>query len=186
LALEDVLRREQVPEQVELAVLQRLAERRVRARDRVRVVPVQQPRVVVAVGVLDERAVLQPEHRRPLAHPGLQRLVARELREVVELPPDPEPRREPRTALAGLPLGEGGEHQHLVVAEEDGGVGTVARVPQGADPERAPVDEVADEDRPPAVGRIPLERLEQPLQVTVDVADDQDREIVAHSSPMGW
>ena len=63
-----------------------------------------------------------------------------------------------------------------MVAEQDSRVGTVAGVAEAAYPEGAAVHQVAQEDGPPLVGRVGLQSLEEPLQVAVDVADDQDRQ----------
>ena len=57
-------------------------------------------------------------------------------------------------------------------------------VAQRTDAEHPVVDEVTEEDRAPPVGGVRLEGLEQPLQVAMDVADDQDRQIVrSQASP---
>jgi len=65
-----------------------------------------------------------------------------------------------------------------VVAEKDTRVGPVARVSERAGAEDSVVDEVAEEDGVPLIGRIGLQRLEQTLDVAVDVPDDQDGQIV--------
>jgi hypothetical protein len=52
------------------------------------------------------------------------------------------------------------------------------RVSQSAGAKHSVVDKVADEHGLPLVRRVWLQRLEQPLDVTVDVADDQDGQIV--------
>jgi len=64
-----------------------------------------------------------------------------------------------------------------VVAEDHGRVGAVASVSQRSDPEHAVVDEVAEKYRVPFGRRIRLQRLEEPLEVTVHVTDDQNRQI---------
>src|SRR5207248_8473173 len=94
-----------------------------------------------------------------------------QLLQVVELTADAHPVGE---AAGVAPRPEEGQ---LVVAEQHLAVGAVARIAQGADSECAAVDQVAQEDCPPALGWVGSQRLEQPLQVAVDVADDQDREI---------
>src|SRR5215472_1556556 len=81
-------------------------------------------------------------------------------------------------------IGQGREHRHLVIAKQDFGILAIARVSEAADTERAIVDQVAEEDRSPFLGRVRLERGEKTLEVAVDVADDQDRQIDrSHSSP---
>src|SRR5260370_20770720 len=71
-----------------------------------------------------------------------------------------------------------------MVAEQDSGVGPVPRITQGADAEQPIVDEVAEEDRAPLTGRVGFQRLEEPLEVAVNVAGDQDRQVArSHSSP---
>jgi hypothetical protein len=65
-----------------------------------------------------------------------------------------------------------------VVSEQDGAVGAVAGVAKGADAEKTVVDEVTEEDGPPLVRRIRVERLEKALEVAMDVADDQDGQVV--------
>jgi hypothetical protein len=63
-----------------------------------------------------------------------------------------------------------------VVAQQHRAVGPVARVAQRANPEGASIDEVTQKDGVPSIRRIRLQRREEPLEVTVDVADDEDRE----------
>src|SRR5207253_7595081 len=65
-----------------------------------------------------------------------------------------------------------------IFAEDDVGVLAVARVAQAPDAESPVVHEVAEEDRPPPVRGIRLEGGEEALEVSVDVADDQRRQVV--------
>src|SRR6266581_1305607 len=90
--------------------------------------------------------------------------------------------RHPETDSGGI--AQRPQQRDLVVAEKDGRVGAVASVPERADPKHSVVDEVSDEDGVPQIGWIRLQGFEEPLQVAVNVADDQDRQIVrSHSSP---
>src|SRR6266852_7801436 len=76
------------------------------------------------------------------------------------------------------------QHCDLVVAHENRGVATVARVSERADTEHPVVDEVADENGVPLISWIRPQRLEEALEIAVDVTDDQDRQIFrSHSSP---
>ena len=128
--------------------------------------------------MLDQGAVLQPEERRPPADPLLESRVALQLSQIVQLAAVARPEAEPG------PVPERPEHQDLVVAEQHLAVGPVARVAERADAERAAVDQVAQEDGPVLSRGIGLERSEQPLQVSMDVADDEDRECFGlHSDP---
>src|SRR5438132_7205623 len=70
------------------------------------------------------------------------------------------------------------EHRHLVVAEEHRGVRPVTRVAEGADTEHPVINQLADEHRVPAVGWIGAERFEGPLEVAVDVPDEEDRQVL--------
>src|SRR2546425_1210185 len=70
------------------------------------------------------------------------------------------------------------EHRHLVVAEEHRGVRPVTRVAEGADTEHPVINQVADEHRVPAVGWVGAERFEEPLEVAVDVPDEEDRQVL--------
>ena len=64
-----------------------------------------------------------------------------------------------------------------MVAEQHHGVGAVAREAQGADAEGAVVDQVAEENRPPLGCGLGFERLEEALEIAVNVPDDEDRQI---------
>jgi hypothetical protein len=73
------------------------------------------------------------------------------------------------------------EHGDLMVAEQNQRVASIARVPQGADAEWPVVDKVAKEDGAPLVRWIRLQRLEESLEIAVDVPDDQNGQVVRHS-----
>ena len=125
-----------------------------------------------------QAAILEEHQRGPAAHPFLQRNISRQLLEVVLLAADPHPETDAQR-ITKRP-----EHCDLVVAEDHGRVGAIARVAQGPDSKGPVVNEVAEEDRAPAVRWIGFEGVEQPLEVAVDVADDQDRQIVSGHFPM--
>jgi hypothetical protein len=74
-----------------------------------------------------------------------------------------------------------------VVADKNTRIGPVPRVSERAGAEESVVEEVAEEDGVPLIRRIRLERFEQPLDVAVDVSDDQDGQIVSQwrSIPCG-
>ena len=165
----DVARTEKVPENILTSVAQQPAALCIDAGDGVGVGGVQKPGIEVGVGML-KQGVADAIEERPLPNPLLQRRVALELGEVVKLAADTQPIGQPR-AIAERP-----QHHHLVVTQQHRAVGTVARVAQRTDPKRAAVDEVAQEDGMPRVRRIGLERRKEALEVTVDVADDEDRE----------
>src|SRR5215471_18384882 len=130
---------------------------------------------LVAVAVLGESAALQHQHGRAPQQPRLQRLVPCQLLEVVWLASRPEPGVDSRSALG--PVAEGSQHQDLVIAEEDDAVWAVASIAEGAHAEGAAVHEVAQEDRAPPVGWVGLERSEEALEVSMDVADDEDGQV---------
>ena len=107
--------------------------------------------------VLDEGSIGKFQKRRPFLDPGLQRLVACQLVEVVALAAERDP---PPDAFS---VAQGPEHRHLVVAEQDFGVRAVAGVTERADTEHAVVDEVANEEGSPLVGGVGFEGLEEAL-----------------------
>jgi len=72
-----------------------------------------------------------------------------------------------------------------VVAEQHLAVRPVARKAKRADAEQAVVDQVAEEDRPPLVGGVRLQRGEESLDVAVDVADDEDGQADPKRAPGG-
>src|SRR4029077_15748323 len=107
----------------------------------------------------------------------LQRLVLAQLVEVVLLAADADVEPDSRR------IAQRRQHRDLVIAEDDVGVRTVARVAHAADAEHAVVHEVTKEDRVPTFGGIRLQRDKEALDVAVDVADDQDWQIArSHSS----
>ncbi len=168
LSREDVGAAEHFPELGFLAVREQLADAGVDRVDGVGLVFLEQCRVRIAAAVLRERAVCEPDHRGPVAQPFLPWSIFRELVEIVALASDAHPESDARR-IAQRP-----EHRDLVVAEKHGGVGAVSRVPQGADAERTVVDQVAKEDGSPAIRWVGCQRVEEPLEVAMDIAGDQD------------
>src|SRR5450759_4139915 len=176
LGREDVLAAEQFPKVRLTAVRKQLVHSTVDGGDRVGVVLLNEGRIGIAAAVLDQGAIREPEQGRPLAHPLLEWDVFGQLVQVVALSSDSHPETD-SGRISQCP-----KHRDLVVAEEHDRVGPVARVAQGADAKRPVVDQVAEEDRPPLGARVRLERLEEPLEIAVDVPDDQDGQVVyAHS-----
>src|ERR1700716_1035052 len=65
------------------------------------------------------------------------------------------------------------QHRDLVIAKKDCRVGPVARITESTDSKHPVVDEVADEYRMPAVGRIRPQGLEKALEIAMDIPYDQ-------------
>src|SRR5215510_5067678 len=120
--------------------------------DRVRLARQDETAELVAVAVLHQRAVLQHQHVRAPPQPRLGCVVARQLFEVMRLPSGPQPGVDARPTVG--PVANCREHQYFVIAEEYGVVWAIVGVAQGADAERSAVNEIAQENRVPAVGRV--------------------------------
>src|ERR1700687_2843715 len=175
---EAVAAAEHFPELCFLTIREEFADTFVDRIDGLCLVALEKFRVRIASAMLHEGAIGEPDHRGSVAQPFLERGIFRELVEIVALASDAHPESDARR-IAQRP-----QHRNFVVAEQHGGVGSVSSVTQGADAEWAVVDQVTEEDGSPAVRRVRFERFEQALEVAMDVAGDEYRQIVSSHSPM--
>ena len=125
------------------------------------------------LGKIFESLILQLEEERAGSHPALEFGISLQLAKVVHLAAKAHPARQ-----VG-PIAEGPEHRDLVVAEQQRSVGAVAGVAESSDAEWPAVDEVAQEDGVPAFRGVGKEGLEHSLDVPVDVAHHDHRQVCA-------
>jgi hypothetical protein len=138
---------------------------------RVGIVRLCEGRIRIVAAMLNERFIRESYDRGTFPQPLLEMGVASQLVEVVALATKTHPPTDSRW-IAQRP-----EHGDLMVAQDHCRVRAIARVPKGADAEHAVVDEVAEKNRVPFGRRVGLQRLEEPLEVAVHVAHDQDGQI---------
>ena len=143
--------------------------------------------VVVIVGVLDQGAVVEQQHDRQPAEPGLHLCVAGERLEVGGVAPPPPPDglqqlavARPQPLPAETPFLDQRHHQQVVVAQDGPAVaplqGDPSRLVAAGVPLPAPGEEVAEEDGLHLVLGEGGQRPGEALVVALDVPDDEDRQ----------
>jgi hypothetical protein len=171
LRLKDVRPAEQIPQCRLTFVNEKVANPSIYSVHEVCITGLDEGGIPIVATVLNQRSITESQQRRTFPHPLLEWCVARQLVEVVALAAEPHPPADSRW------IPESPQHRDFVVPKDHCRVRAVTRVSQSADAEHAGVDQVAEKDRVPLGGGVGLEGLEEPLEIAVHVAHDQNRQI---------